>query len=324
MRACVFSLLAVAAILSTGAPAQAQSVSYPARPIHYIVSYPPGGPADILARAVAQKMGERLGQQVLVDNRPGGGGNIGAIQAAGAAPDGYTLFMMTSTHAANMTLYEKPGYSATKDFAHITNIASYPLLLLVNARVPAKAVAELVALAKASPGRMSYASAGTGGGAHIAGELFKSMVGIDIVHVPYKGQAQALVDVVGGQVEVTLAGVAAAMPHITSGRLRALGISSSRRLKSLPNIPTIAESGVPGYEIASWLGISAPAGTPPQIIQRVNAVVAEMANDADFSERLTRDGAEPQVTSAERFTKYVEAEVLKWAKLIRASGAKQQ
>lgn len=223
-----------------------------------------------------------------------------------------------------MTLYAKPGYNVAKDFAHITNVASYPLLLLVNSRVPAKSVAELIALAKASAGRLTYASAGSGGGAHIAGELFKAMASVDMVHVPYKGQSQALVDVVSGQVDVTLTGVTTAMPHVTAGRLRALGISSNRRLQSLPEIPTIAEAGVPGYEIGSWLGVSAPAGTPLPIIQRLNTVIARLVEDADFSERLLRDGAELQVTSPERFTKYVDAEVLKWAKLIRDSGAKQQ
>ena len=304
----VFILMAVSGAVLGASPLLAQTSSYPSRPIHFIVAYPPGGPADLLSRSVAQKMSERLGQQVVVDNRPGAGGNIGAIQAAQAAPDGYTLFNMTSTHAANMTLYDKPGYNAVKDFAHITNVASYPLLLLVNAKVAAKNVHELIALAKASPGKLSYASAGTGGGAHIAGELFKAMAGVDIVHVPYKGQSPALVDTVGGQCDMTLAGVASAMPYVTAGRLRALGVSSARRLKSFPDIPTVAEAGVPGYEIASWLGVSAPAGTPAPIIQKLNSTIAAFAEDPDFSDRLVKEGAVIQVTSAERFTKFVDAE----------------
>jgi tripartite-type tricarboxylate transporter receptor subunit TctC len=295
---------------------------YPTKPVRFIVSYPPGGPADILARSLALKLTAELGQQVIIDNRAGANGNIGAEAAARAPADGYTLFMMTSSHAANMTLYEKPGYDVVRDFAHVTNVASYPLLLVVNPNVPTKSVAELVAIARAQPGKLTFASAGSGGGAHLAGELFKTMAGVDLLHIPYKGTGPALLDVVGGQVDLMFAGVSAAMPHVTAGKLRALGVSSPTRLKAIPHIPTIAEAGVPGYEIASWLGVSAPAGTPAAIIQKLNAAIEKAVHAPDFSERLATEGALPQVTSPERFSKYVEAEVQKWAKVIRASGAK--
>jgi tripartite-type tricarboxylate transporter receptor subunit TctC len=316
-RSVVLLALACAALCSA-----AQAQDYPTRPVKFIVSYPPGGPADILARTLAQKLGDGLGQSVVVDNRGGANGNIGAELAAKAPPDGYTLFMMTSSHAANVTLYPKLGYDIMRDFAHISNVASYPLLLVVHPSVPANSVGELVALAKAKPGVLNFASAGSGGGAHLAGELFKTMAGVNLVHVPYKGTGPALLDVVGGQVNLMFAGVSAAMPHVKTGKLRALGVSSQARLKSAPEIPTISEAGVRGYEIASWLGVSAPAGTPPRVVARVNAEIVKASHQADFAERLALDGAELQVTSPEVFTRYVETEVQKWGKVIRDSGTK--
>ena len=315
-----FLALLIALSCATGASAQ----QWPTRPLRYIITYPPGGPADILARMVAAKLGDRLRQQVVVDNRPGGGGNIGAELTARALPDGYTIFMMASTHAANMTLYATPGYSATKDFAHITNIAGYPLLFVVHPRVVAKDLREFIAYARTTPGRLSYASAGSGGGAHLAMELFRSMAGLDMVHIPYKGQGPALQDVIGGQVELTFASVSAALPHVSTGRLRVLGISSAERLRSLPEVPTVAEAGVAGYELESWLGMSAPAGTPAAIVQRLNEETAAVVADAEFTERLRRDGAASKVTSPERFSAYVEGEVTRWAKLVRESGAKPE
>ena len=315
-------ILGLLATLGLAALAPAQAQDYPTRPIKFIVSYPPGGPADILARTLAQKLSEGLGQSVVVDNRGGANGNIGAEMAAKAPNDGYTLFMMTSSHAANMTLYPKPGYDIMHDFAHVTNVASYPLLLVVHPSVTAKTVAELVAQAKAKPGGFTFASAGSGGGAHLAGELFKTMAGVDLVHIPYKGTGPALLDVVGGQVNLMFAGVSAAMPHVKTGKLRPLGVSSLSRLKSAPEIPTISEAGVKGYEIASWLGVSAPAGTPPRIINRLNAEIAKAVQQPDFAERLATDGAELQITSPEVFTRYAEAEVRKWGKVIRDSGTK--
>jgi tripartite-type tricarboxylate transporter receptor subunit TctC len=315
----LFFVLSAAAV-SSGAYAQ----NYPDRPIHFIVSYPPGGPADIVARAVAYDLSPRLGQQVVIENRGGANGNIGAQTAARAPADGYTLFMSTSSHAANVTLYRNLGYDFLKDFVHITNIASYPLILVVNPRVPAKSTAELIALAKSKPGQLSFASAGAGGGAHLAAELFKSMAGIDMLHVPYKGTAPALQDVVAGQVNVMFAGVSAAMPFVQSGQLRALGVSSRTRLRIAPDIPTISEAGLPGYQVASWLGISAPAGTPQAIVKRLNSEVAKVVTTPAFTKRLANDGSEPEVMSAEQFNTFVIAEVGKWAKVIHDAGVTLQ
>ena len=315
-------LVAIGIVLTAVLGVSAQAQEYPVRPIRFIVSYPPGGPADILARSLAQKLGEGLGQQVLVDNRGGANGNIGAEIAAKSPPDGYTIFMMTSSHAANVTLYPKLGYDLMRDFAHVSNVASYPLMLVVHPSVAARTVGELVADAKARPGILNFASAGSGGGAHLAGELFKAMAGVNLVHIPYKGTGPALLDVVGGQVNLMFAGVSAAVPHVRTGKLRALGVSSQGRLKALPDIPTISDAGVKGYEIASWLGVSAPAGTPPRAIARLNAEIVKIVQQPDFAERLAIDGAELQVTSPELFTRYVEAEIQKWGKVIRDSGTK--
>ncbi len=320
----IFSRILPAAglVLSAMFGTVAQAQDYPVRPIKFIVSYPPGGPADILARSLAQKLGEGLGQQMLVDNRGGANGNIGAELAAKSPPDGYTIFMMTSSHAANVTLYPKLAYDLMRDFAHVSNVASYPLMLVVHPSVAARTVGELVADAKARPGILNFASAGSGGGAHLAGELFKAMAGVSLVHVPYKGTGPALLDVVGGQVNLMFAGVSAAVPHVKTGKLRALGVSSQKRLKAMADIPTISEAGVKGYEIASWLGVSAPAGTPVRAIARLNAEIVKVSQQSDFAERLATDGAELQVASPEAFTRYVESEILKWGKVIRDSGTK--
>ena len=323
IRRLVASTAGLVAAFATGI-ALAQPADYPSRPIRFIVSYPPGGPADILARQVADGLSARLGATVVIENRGGANGNIGAALAARAQPDGYTIFMMTSSHAANMTLYAKPGYDVTRDFAHVSNIASYPLLLVVHPAVKAASVRDLIALAKAAAGKLTFASAGAGGGAHLAGELFRTMAGIDMLHVPYKGTGPALQAVVGGEVNLMFAGVSAAMPHVSSGRLRALGVSSATRLKVIPDIPTVAESGVPGYEMSSWLGVSAPAGTPAAIVEKLNAEIREVVRSPKFSARLEQDGAQPRVTSAKEFTRFVQEEVGRWAKLIRAAGVEPQ
>lgn len=308
--------------ISGAACAASRDRAFPTKPVRFIVSYPPGGPADILARELGQRLSAQLGETVVIDNRPGANGNIGAAVAARAAPDGYTIFMMTSSHAANMTLYAKPGYGVVRDFAHVTNVASYPLLLVVHPSVKATSVKDVIALAKVSPGKLTFSSAGAGGGAHLAGELFKTMAQVDMLHVPFNGTGPALIAVVGGQVNLMFAGVSAAMPHVSAGALRALGITSTRRLKPIGNIPTIAESGVAGYELSSWLGVSAPARTPPAIVRQLNVEIAKVVKTAEFADRLARDGAEPEITSAEQFSRYVESEVSRWAKIIRAAGAK--
>lgn len=311
------SLIAVAA--SCGAFAHAQD--YPNRPIRFIVSYPPGGPADILARAMGQKLAETLGQQIVIDNRGGANGNIGAGIAAKAPADGYTIFMVTSSHAANVTLYRHPGYDLIKDFAPVTDVASYPLVLVTHPSVAAKSVRELIALAKARPRQLTFASAGSGGGAHLAAELFCSMAGITMVHVPYKGTGPALLDVVAGQVSLMFGGTAAVLPHAKSGKLNALGVSSSKRLALVPELPTIAESGLPGYEMTSWLGVAAPAGTPKTIVAKLNAETLAIMKAPDFVERMNRDAAQLDPATPEAFAGFIRTEIAKWAKVIRDSGA---
>jgi tripartite-type tricarboxylate transporter receptor subunit TctC len=327
MRAwAAFALLMAGSFAIPGAShyAMAASKPYPSKPIRFIVSYPPSGPADILARELAQKLSERLHEQVVVENRPGANGNIGAAAAARAAPDGYTLFMLTSSHAANMTLYRKPGYDVIKDFAPITNVASYPLLLVTNPSVPAKSVKELIALAKSEPKRLTFASAGTGGGADLAGELFKSMAGIQMLRIPYKGTAPGLIDVIAGRVSLMFAGVSAALPYVHQDKLNALAITSGRRLALIPDIPTVAQAGLPGYEMASWLGVAAPAGTPRSIVGLLNQSIIAVVKTSDFQQRLRQHGATSQVSSPQQFAAYVKSEIAKWAKVIKESGVQIQ
>lgn len=311
-------LIALAAASSLLAHAQ----DYPNRPIRFIVSYPPGGPADIRARAMGLKLAEALGQQIVIDNRGGANGNIGAEIAAKAPADGYTIFMVTSSHAANVTLYRRPGYDLIKDFAPVTDVASYPLVLVTHPNVSAKSVRELIALAKSRPRQLTFASAGSGGGAHLAAELFCSMAGTAMVHVPYKGTGPALLDVVAGQVSLMFGGTSAVLPYAKSGRLNALGVSSSKRLALVPELPTIAESGLPGYEMTSWLGVAAPAGTPKSVVAKLNTEILATMKASDFIERMNRDAAQLDPATPETFGNFIRAEITKWAKVIRESGAR--
>lgn len=297
------------------------ATTWPERPLRLIVSYPPGGPADILARQVAEPLSARLGEQVVIDNRAGANGNIGAQMAARAPADGYTLFLLTSSQAANMTLYRAPGYDVVRDFAAVTNIVSYPLLLVVHPSVPARSLTELTALARADPGILTYASAGNGGGAHLAAELFCQMAGARMTHVPYRGTGPGLLAVVSGEVKVMFAGVSAALPHVATGRLRALGVSSRERLATARDVPTIAEAGVSGYEMASWLGLAAPVGTPAEIVARLAREVAALAAEPAIRPKLVLDGAAIETGSSNAFAAYVREEVDKWARVISAAGA---
>lgn len=295
---------------------------YPTRPIRLVVSYPPGGPADLLARDMAHRLGAALPGQMLVDNRPGANGNIGAAAAARALSDGYTLFMLTSSHCANMTLYREPGYDIGRDFTPISNIVSYPLLLVAHPSQNLHSVQEVLARAKAEPDRLTFASAGSGGGAHLAAELFLSAASIRMTHIPYNGTGPALLGVVTGAVTMMFAGVSAALPHVQSGRLVALGISGRRRLAGLPDLPTIAESGLPGYEVTSWLGLVAPTGTPGATITRLHGALGAVVAEPGFQAQLAGDGALVEVSSPVAFGNYMQAEVAKWARVIRASGAR--
>jgi tripartite-type tricarboxylate transporter receptor subunit TctC len=295
---------------------------YPKKPITIVVPYPPGGPTDIVARVVGQKLGDRLGQQVIVDNRPGAGGNIGAALVARAAPDGYTLLLGTTAHAINPSVFPALNYDILKDFSPVVLLTSLPLVVIANASVPAKNVQELVALAKSKQGQLTYASSGNGQSTHLAAELFKTMTGVSMTHVPYKGSAPALTDVAGGQVSVMFDTMLSAMPHIKSGRLKALAVTSAKRSASAPELPTVAESGVPGYEAVAWSGLLAPAHTPPEIVAKLNTEINVILSQPDVQKRFLNDGAEPVGGSPEQFSTHISSEVQKWATVAKLSGAK--
>jgi tripartite-type tricarboxylate transporter receptor subunit TctC len=296
---------------------------YPSRPIRIIVPFPAGGTNDFLARQIGQIMGKALAQQVLIENRAGAGGNIGADLAAKSKPDGYTLLMGTGgTHAINPHLYPNMPYDAQKDFAPILLVATLPNLLVVHPSVPAKDVAELIALARAKPGQLAFASAGNGTTGHLSGELFKKLAGVDMIHVPYKGSAPAVTDLVGGQVQVMFDNIAVSLQQIRAGKLRALAVTGLKRSPVLPDIPTIAEAAIPGYNITSWFGLYAPAGTPPRIVERLNKEANRTLADKAFRQRLMDRGIEPAGGTTEHFAAFMQAESAKWGKIVKDSGAR--
>lgn len=311
-------MAAVTAALFAALPAAAQS--YPNKTVRIIVPYAAGGNTDITARAVGSKLGEVFRQQVIVDNRPGGGTNIGSELGARAAPDGYTLFMGGASNAINMTLYAKPPYDTLRDFAPVSLCVKGANVLSVHPSLPAKNLRGLIALAKAKPGQLNFASSGLGSSNQMAGELFKMMAGLNIVHVPYKGNAPALTDTVAGHVEMMFSGVPALLPHIHSGRLRAIAIGSLKRFSALPDVPTFDESGINGYEATTWFGLMAPVKTPREIVARLNAEVDKILKSPDLQTRFIADGLEPIGGSQEEFDKFIRAEIEKYAKVIRAAG----
>ena len=297
--------------------------SYPARPLRMIVPYAPGGPTDIVGRIVGQKLGERLGATVVVDNRPGGTGILGGEMVARAAADGYTLLLCsTSTLVTSPLLMDKAPYNARRDFAPITLIASFPYLLLVNPASHVSSVKDFLSLARVKPGALNYGSAGTGSASHLAGALFGQMARIDIVHIPYKGSSLAVTDLLGARLQFIFEAVAAGMQYVKSGMLRPLGISTLKRIPSLPELPTISEGGVPGFEISTWHGICAPRATPPLLIDRLNREIVAGINAPDVRERLTGIGAELVGSSPNEFAALIESEVPRWEKLLRELGAK--
>ena len=316
-EACFVALLALAA------PAGAQT-AYPQKPIRMVVPFPPGGGTDILARLFGQKMSETLGQQVIIDNRGGAGGTIGTDIAAKAPPDGYTLILVSGSHAINPGLYPKLPYDSVNDFAPITQLATSPGILVVNPSLPVKSVKDLIALARAKPGQINYASAGSGTPPHLAGELFKVMAKIDMVHVPYKGNAPAFTDVIGGQVSLIFPTMPSAMPFIKSGRLRPIAVTSAKRSPAAPDIPTIAESGLPGYEATSWYGILAPARTPREIVARLHEVLVSIIGSPDMKDKLAAQGLDPVGNTPQQFAAVIKSEISKWAKVVKASGAKPE
>ena len=314
---------ATAIFLFTAAGAAAQSAAnYPSKPIRYIVGYTPGGTADMLARAVGQKLSEAWGQQVLVENRPGAGTNIGTEIAAKSAPDGYTLFMPTVANAINQTLYPKLTYDPIRDFAYIMNFAKVPGILVVHPSVPAKNAKELVALAKARPNELRHGSTGIGSPHHLAGEIFKTMSGVKMIHVPYKGATPAIADVVGGHIEVYFGAMVSTLPHAKSGRLRALGVTSTKRVAAVPDIATLDEQGLKGFETGSWFGMAVPTGTPREVVNKLHAEAARAIAAPELRKRMSAEGAEFVGDTPEQFTAFVKAEIAKWGKAVKASGAK--
>jgi tripartite-type tricarboxylate transporter receptor subunit TctC len=301
---------------ATGAEAQ----SFPNRPLRMIVGFAAGGSTDIIARLVAQKLSEALQQPVVVENRTGANGNIAAEATAKAQPDGHTMLVAANGLTINASLYKQLPYDPVRDFSPITQVAFIPNVLVVHPSLPVRSVKEFIALARANPGQLTHGSSGTGSPGHLAGEVFKITTRVQFLHVAYKSSAQALIDLLGGHLQLAFPTTFVAMPHIKSGRLRALGVTSSRRSRSLPQTPTIAESGVAGYEVVGFYGIVAPAGVPQEIVARLNSEITKVLRAPDVQERLARDGAEPVGSSAEEFRAYIEADVRKWAQVIAASG----
>ncbi len=299
------------------------AADYPEKPIRIIVPYTPGGTADMLARTLGQKLTESLGQQVIVDNRPGAGGNIGADIAAKAAPDGYTLVMGTvATHAINPYLYPNMPFKPEKDFAPIVLLGTLPNLLVVNPSLPVKNVKELIALAKAKPGELAFGSAGNGTSQHLSGELFKKMTGVDMIHVPYRGSAPAVLDLIGGQVQLMFDNLPSSLPQVKAGKLRALAVTSPRRSPALPDLPTLAESGLTGFSITSWFALYAPAGTPARILARLNKEAAKAIATKELRQQWLDQGIEPAGGTAEQLAEFRRIEAPKWEKIIRESGAR--
>lgn len=297
--------------------ATAYAQDYPQQPIRLVVPFPPGGGTDIVARAVAAKLGEALHTTVVVDNRAGAGGTIGTEIVARAAPDGYTLALVSGSHVINPSIYPKLPYNTIRDFTPVTLLVSAPAVLVINKSLAVNSVQDLIKLAKSQPGKLFFASAGVGTPPHLAGELFKTMAGVDIVHVPYKGNAQVLTDTSSGQVSFTFPTLPSAMPYVKNGTLRVLGVTSAHRSPAAPEIPTIAESGVPGYEATSWYGIVAPAGTPPRIIDTLHDVLADSVKRPEMQEVLANLGLEPVGNSPAEFSAQIETEIEKWAAVVK-------
>ena len=299
----------------------AQVQAWPARPVKVVVPYPPGGPTDIVGRVVAQRLSDQTGQPFVVENRPGAGANIGAEAVARAAPDGYTLLVATTGHAVNATLFKAPGYRVLQDFAPVSQLTAGPLVVVVTPSLPVRNMRELAALARERPGTIAYASSGNGASTHLAVEMFNTMAGVRMTHVPYKGSAPGLADTISGQTSVMFDTMLSAMPHVRSGRLRALAITGATRSPAAPDLPTVAESGFPGFEAIAWNGLMAPAGTPAEIVARLNAEVKRALELPEVRERFASQGFAATWSEPEAFRAFVQAEVDRWGRAVRASGA---
>ena len=303
----------------------ASAQTYPSKPIRMILAFPPGGPTDINARLFAQRLSEQLGQQVVVDNRPGAGGNIGAGEAAKAQPDGYTLFYNTSAIVIGPSLYAKVAFDPFKDFAPVALTATVPLVLVVNPQVPAKTLGDFLVYARANQGKLNYASSGSGTITHLAAALFLSQMGLQAQHIPYKGSAPALIDVAGGQTQLMIDTINTVLPYVKDNRLRALAIAVPRRSSALPDVPTLEEAAkLPGFEMSAWQGIVVPAATPKEIVVRLNAEVNKALAGEEFRARLAAQGSEPLGGTADQYAAYMRSEFGRWARVIRESGAKAE
>ena len=325
MKTVMEKIVVGAALLLWVTLACAQSSAYPARPIRIVVAYTPAGATDILARTVGQKLTEAWGQPVIIDNRPGANGNIGTEYAAKATADGYTLLMVTAgTHGINPSLYRKLGFDAVKDFAPVSLVAMVPNIFVVNNAVPVKDIKEFIAYAKANAGKLNYGSPGNGSTAHLSMELFKSMTGIQMVHIPYKGSAGVLADLIGGQIVATMDNMPPYVPQVKAGKIRALAVSPAKRSSAVPELPTVAEAGVPGYDSGAWFGLVAPANTPKDIVAKLSRETARILKLPDVSARLLDLGAEPVGGTPEQFSAHIKAEITKWAKVIKDANVELQ
>lgn len=314
------SVVAAFALTGTSGQAHAQPPRYPAKPIRLVVPFSSGSATDILARIVSTRLGESSSYQMIVENRPGAGGTLGAALVAKAAPDGYTVILVSVGHAINATLYPKLPYDTVKEFAPVTLVATVPNVLVVNSASKLGSVKDVVAAARAKPGTMNFDSAGSGSSTHLSGELFKTEAGIDIAHIPYKGTGEALTDVMAGRVDLMFAPTVSAMPFVRQGKLRALAVTTPKRVASLPDIPTVAESGLPGYAFESWFGVLAPAGTPKEIVAALNGEIGKALASPAVRERLLVQGAEPRASTPQEFEQYIKAEIAKLAPVVRQSG----
>ena len=320
MALCLRPFITLILIAFAALPAWSQS--YPSHPVRIIVPFAAGGPADIYARVVGQRLQEALGQAFVVEDRPGGGSVVGTDAVAKSAPDGYTLLMMSNTHTVNESLISNKPFQLLRDFVPVAPVNYSDLVLVVHPSVPANTLKELIALAKSKPHVLNYASSGPGTPYHMAGELFKAMAGLDIVHVPYKGSSGARTDILGGQVQMMFDAITTMAPNVRAGKLKALGTTGKVRSPVLPEVPTVAEAGVPGYEAVIWLGIMAPAGTPKPIVERLNAEIRKIVNRPEVKEAWAKQGAAPMNMSTDEFGQYLREDIAKWANIVKISGAK--
>jgi tripartite-type tricarboxylate transporter receptor subunit TctC len=322
MRAKTAMSLAAACLLHMWAADSAAQQTYPSKPVRIISPFAAGGGNDNICRIIGPRLSESLKQQVLIDNRPGANGIVGTEIAARSAPDGYTIVLIPSGHAVNATLYKKLPYDSLRDFAAITLVASSPLVLAMHPSVPTKNVKEFIALAKARPGQLTYGSAGVGSSGHLAGALFETLTGTKMVHVPYKGMGLVLTDLMGGQVSLTFGTSASVMPQVRTGRLRALATTGAQRSPVLPDIPTVAESGLPGYEASLWYGFVGPARIPPEIVQRLNAEIVGVLKQQAVRERLAAEGVDVRYSTPEEFTQLLASDIQRWAKVVQRAGVR--